>query len=91
MDRWVGGFTQPNCFGCVSPSCSPLSVSLRPIPRVSSQVTLKLENYLSLGEGFKGTAREYGIVKQQLAEAKSMLAKFDDLRHELGDTWAEDT
>ena len=56
---------------------------------MSSKVTLKLENYQLLGEGFKAVAREYGIVKQQLAEAKSMLAKFDDLRHELGDTWTE--
>jgi hypothetical protein len=55
------------------------------------KVTLRLENYQSLGEGFKGVAREYGIVKQQLAEARAMLAKFDDLRHELSDTWAEDS
>ena len=53
----------------------------------NSQVVMKLESYQALGDGFKGLAREYGVVKQQLAETRGMLAKYDDLRTELADNW----
>ena len=68
----------------------PIAVTPPPAaPPPHPQVTLKLENYHALGDGFKALAREYGAVRQQLGEAKGMLAKFDDLKHELADTWHE--
>lgn len=48
---------------------------------------MELDSYQALGPGFKSLARDYGLVKQQLAETKGMLAKFDDLKTELADNW----
>ncbi|GAX85449.1 hypothetical protein CEUSTIGMA_g12865.t1 [Chlamydomonas eustigma] len=66
-----------------------ISKSLTETMATIQQASIKLEEYKDLGSNFRTLALEFGSVKQQLADAKKMVANFEDLNTELSENWNE--
>jgi hypothetical protein len=66
-----------------------ISKSLSDTMTAMQQASYKLEGYKALGGNFQALASEFGSLKQQLADAKKMVANFEDLKSELSETWSE--